>query len=159
MIVYHGSSVIVEHPDVIHSFHALDFGPGFYVTTIKEQASIWAMRKAVYVGTGRGILNVYQMSEDITGLNVKRFASDLNEWLDFVCACRDEQNIYQEYDLICGKVADDKVYRVVEKYHSGDWDRERALKEIRAYPNYDQTAFITQKAIDQLLTFKEYSEV
>ena len=159
MIVYHGSSVVVEHPDVMHSFHALDFGAGFYVTTLEEQAIIWAKRKAVLDGTKRGIVNIYQMSDDVSALKVKLFEPDLNEWLDFVCACRDEQTIYQNYDLIYGKVADDKVYRVVEKYHSGDWDRERALKEIRVYPHYDQTAFITQKAIDQLLTFKEYREV
>lgn len=51
------------------------------------------------------------------------------------------------------------IFRVVEKYHSGDWNLERALKEIRAYPNYDQTAFVTQKAIDQRLTFSGYQEV
>lgn len=38
MIVYHGSDVIVEHPDVNHSYRDLDFGRGFYVTTVKEQA-------------------------------------------------------------------------------------------------------------------------
>ena len=99
------------------------------------------------------------MKEDWSNLKVKTFEPDLNEWLDFVCACRDGQPIYQQFDIISGKVADDKVFRVVEKYHSGDWERERALKEIRAYPNYDQTAFISQRAIEQLLTFKGYREV
>lgn len=33
MIVYHGSDVIVEVPDIEHSFRPLDFGKGFYVTT------------------------------------------------------------------------------------------------------------------------------
>ena len=46
MIVYHGSNVIVNHPDVEHSFRSLDFGKGFYVTTVKEQADRWARRKA-----------------------------------------------------------------------------------------------------------------
>ena len=66
---------------------------------------------------------------------------------------------YQEYDLIIGKVANDKVYRVVDMYHSGIWDKEKALCEIRAYPNYDQLAFITQRAIDKLLRFNESWEV
>ena len=35
------------------------------------------------------------MVEDESGLKVKRFAPDLMEWLDFVCACRDGQLIYQ----------------------------------------------------------------
>lgn len=38
MIVYHGSTVIVENPDVRHSYRTLDFGMGFYVTTVREQA-------------------------------------------------------------------------------------------------------------------------
>ena len=159
MIVYHGSSVVVRYPDIVHSYRTLDFGRGFYVTTVENQAIVWGKRKAVYDGAGAGVLNCYEMKGDWSGLNVKSFAPDLYEWLDFICACRDGQPIYQQFDIITGKVADDKVFRVVEKYHSGDWERERALKEIRAYPNYDQTAFISQRAIDQLLTFVEYREV
>ena len=37
---------------------------------------------------------------------------------------------YEQYDLISGKVADDKVFRVVDMYHQGIWDKQRALKEI-----------------------------
>ena len=159
MIVYHGSSEIVKNPDIIHSYHALDFGCGFYVTSNEEQAVTWAKRKAVYRGVKYGILNCYEMKEDMYGFKVKTFAPDLNEWLDFVCACREGQTIFEKFDLITGKVADDKVFRVVEKYRSGDWERGRALKEIRAYPNYDQTAFISQRSIDQLLTFREFREI
>ena len=67
--------------------------------------------------------------------------------------------IMKKYDLISGKVANDKVFRVVDMYHSGLWDKERAIKEIKTYQNYDQTAFITQKAIDQLLIFESSEEV
>lgn len=95
----------------------------------------------------------------MTGLRVKRFPDDLAEWIEFVCDCRDGKPGYQNYDLIIGKVANDKVFRVVDMYHSGIWDKERALKEIRAYPNYDQLAFITQRAIDQLLCFECCLEV
>ena len=158
MIVYHGSSEVVRQPDSIHSYRALDFGKGFYVTTVKEQAERWARRKASLVG-GRAIVNQYQMDEDMTGLRVKRFPDDLAEWIEFVCDCRDGKPGYQEYDLIIGKVANDKVFRVVDMYHSGIWDRERALREIRAYPNYDQLAFITRKAIDRLLRFDGHWEV
>ena len=158
MIVYHGSSEVVRQPDILHSFRALDFGKGFYVTTVKEQAERWARRKAALVG-GRAIVNQYRMDDDTKDLRVKRFPDDLVEWIEFVCDCRDEKPGYQAYDLIVGKVADDKVFRVVDMYHSGIWDKERALVEIRAYPNYDQLAFITQKAIDRLLCYEGYLEV
>ena len=32
MIVYHGSTIEVRHPDVNHSYRNLDFGKGFYET-------------------------------------------------------------------------------------------------------------------------------
>ena len=168
MIVYHGSSEVVRQPDILHSYRALDFGKGFYVTTVREQAERWARRKAALVGAvrggidrvgGRPIVNRYLMGNDMKDLRVRRFPDDLAEWIEFVCDCRDGKPVYQDYDLIIGKVADDKVFRVVDMYHSGIWDKERALKEIRAYPNYDQLAFITQKAIDKLLRFEGYLEV
>ncbi len=56
-------------------------------------------------------------------------------------------------------MADDKVFRVVDMYHNGIWDRDRALKEIKVYQTYDQIAFITQKAIDKLLKFDSSYEV
>ena len=56
MIVYHGSNQHVENPDVKHSLRNLDFGSGFYVTTVKEQAEKWAKRRADLV-TGFGLLD------------------------------------------------------------------------------------------------------
>ncbi len=153
MIVYHGSSRVVEHPDIMHSYRALDFGKGFYVTSIREQAERWARRKADLTD-GKAVINQYRMSDDMPGLLVKTFPDELTEWIDFVCDCRDGKTIYQQYDLIIGKVANDKVFRVVDMYHSGIWDRERALREIKAYPDYDQIAFVTQNAIDRLLIFE-----
>lgn len=161
MIVYHGSNAIVDKPDVEHSFRQLDFGKGFYVTTVREQAVRWAHRKNDILRNKnfKPILNIYDMGVVSAGLSTKTFPEDLEEWIDFVCKCRDGSLEYTQYDIIMGKVANDKVFRVVDMYHSGIWDMPRALKEIKAYPNYDQMAFITQKAIDTVLKFKDYEEV
>lgn len=158
MIVYHGSNIVVEKPDVNHSFRPLDFGKGFYVTTVREQAVRLANRKAVVNGSAP-ILNVYEMSEIPASLLKKFFPDDLEEWMNFVCDCRDGKPEYAKYDIIMGKVANDKVFRVVDMYHSGIWDLKRALEEIKVYPIYDQIAFITQRAIDILLKFKSSEEV
>ena len=159
MIVYHGSNVIVKHPDTEHSFRSLDFGKGFYATTVKEQAERWARRKADIYGADRAIVTVYDMAEDMDGLICKSFGEDLTEWIDFVCRCRDEEKDYLQYDLIKGNVANDKVFRVVDMYHSGIWDKKRALEEIKVYPDYDQIAFISQKAINHLLRYESFYEV
>jgi len=47
MIVYHGSNVIVEHPDNLHSQEHLDFGMGFYTTTVQLQAERWAKQNSI----------------------------------------------------------------------------------------------------------------
>ena len=38
MEVYHASTMVVESPDTTHSRAFLDFGPGFYVTILQDQA-------------------------------------------------------------------------------------------------------------------------
>ena len=159
MTFYHGSTEIIKNPDVLHSYRPLDFGKGFYVTTNKNQAENWAKRKSVILGKEKAIVNFYEMDENFCELKCKNFGEDLSEWIDFVCHCRDGGTDYEKYDVIIGKVANDKVFRVVDMYHDGLWDKERAIKEIRAYPNYDQIAFITQKAVEQALKFTSFEEV
>ncbi|MBR4491648.1 MAG: DUF3990 domain-containing protein [Bacteroidales bacterium] len=71
MKVYHGSTTIVEKPLVSVGRNNLDFGQGFYVTEIKEQAISWARRPS---NEGKPqVLNVYEL--DINGIlahNYKR---------------------------------------------------------------------------------------
>ena len=38
MRLYHASTLCIEKPDVVHSHDKLDFGRGFYLTTMREQA-------------------------------------------------------------------------------------------------------------------------
>lgn len=158
MIVYHGSTEIVKLPDALHSLRPLDFGKGFYVTSNLEQAERWAKRKADLEQKKRAFVNVYEMLDDAE-FKIKTFPEDLQEWLDFVCDCRDGKTDYLKFDLVKGKVANDKVFRVVDLYHTGIWDKERAIREIRVYPGYDQIAFISQAAIDKLLRFQSANEV
>ena len=44
MIIYHGSDVVVERPILLTPKRTLDFGPGFYTTTNKEQAISFARK-------------------------------------------------------------------------------------------------------------------
>lgn len=158
MIVYHGSNVAVALPDVLRSQRDLDFGKGFYVTTVKEQAERWAKRKCALLGIGRPTVSVYDLS-DLDGLRLLDLSSDLSEWLAFICRCRDGSSIYERYDVIKGRVADDKVFRVVDMFKRGIWDEARALKEIKIYDAYDQIAFITRASVDAALAFAKSYEV
>ena len=44
--VYHAGVNHIEHPDTKHSRSELDFGPGFYLTDIYEQAVNWSIRRS-----------------------------------------------------------------------------------------------------------------
>ena len=41
MILYHGSFLAISQPDLAHSRPNVDFGRGFYVTPLYEQAKKW----------------------------------------------------------------------------------------------------------------------
>lgn len=47
MVLYHGSSMVVESPQIIRSEIGRDFGFAFYTTDIRAQAVRWAKRKAM----------------------------------------------------------------------------------------------------------------
>ena len=44
MLVYHSSNQQFAKPYILHSREALDFGKGFYVTRLKDQAEKYASR-------------------------------------------------------------------------------------------------------------------
>lgn len=86
MILYHGSDVPVEKPDIAHSRRSLDFGKGFYTTPIFLQASKWAMRRTK---SRKGAVSKYQCDEDrMERLKTLRFDGYSEQWLNFVVACR-----------------------------------------------------------------------
>ena len=95
----------------------------------------------------------------VNRLSVGRIGRPKEEWINFVCGYRDGSDAYKKYDIIMGKVTNDMVFRVVDMYHSGIWILNRALREIKVYPTYDQIAFISQRAIDSVLKFVSCEEV
>ena len=161
MIVYHGSIIEIMNPDVIHSKNYLDFGKGFYVTSFVKQAERWAVRKCMRLGKCKPIVNVYNLKDDYRRYNVLNFRDpeDDEEWLDFVCDCRDGKEDYRKYDIIIGGVANDDVFKSVDMYHRGIWDKQRTLHELKYYKKNNQIAFINQEAMDSLLVFKSSYEV
>lgn len=158
MIVYHGTTIKVQNPNVAFSKRYLDFGRGFYLTTFQNQAEKWALRKGLRQRAD-AIVNIYEMSERLTGFRVLTFGKETEEWLDFVCACRNGETIYQNYDIIIGNVADDDVFKTIDMYFRGIWDKERALHELRYYKMNDQICIINQAALDEILTYKGFYHV
>lgn len=158
MRLYHGSTCVIEHPDVTRSRPNLDFGQGFYLTSYREQAERWALRKSQFANE-TPVVNVYDISDDFSSLNVLSFPENDANWVDFVCRCRRGARDYLDYDLIIGGVADDKVYEAVSMYFRGYWDMETTLQALSYYERNDQYCFVSQKATDAALTYLESYEV
>jgi len=152
MKVYHGSSVKVMSPDILHSRDKLDFGKGFYVTPIKEQAVNWALRMK---SRGLdGVVSVYEFNEAAyEELNVMRFTDYSEMWLDLICECRQgKDNI--SYDIIEGGIANDKVFNTLELYFDKLIDKNEAIKRLRYEKPNLQICFRTQNSIDNYLQYE-----
>lgn len=158
MIVYHGTTEVIENPDVNYSKKYLDFGKGFYLTTYEEQAKKWALRKALRRQKS-AIVNVYELKDELDDANILSFDNEDEQWLDFVCACRKGELINQDYDIIIGNVADDDVFKTVDMYFRGLWDKQKVLKELRYYKMNDQICIVNQATLNAVLKFKEAYEV
>lgn len=158
MIVYHGTTMIIKRPQVKCAKDYLDFGRGFYVTTYREQAEKWAKRKSIRQNRD-AVVNIYELNEKIEGLKILTFENENERWLDFVCACRRGEKLYESYDIIIGNVANDDVFKTVDMYFRGVWDKNRTIKELRYYKMNDQICIVNQEILDKVLRFKESYEV
>lgn len=141
-LIYHGSNVIVEFPEIrIHKYNK-DFYFGFYCTEMKEQALRWATRHG-----GAGIINVYKYTPN-DGLNIKTFTEMTEEWLDFIVDCRSGKA--HDYDIVEGPMADDTIFNYVQNYIDGRITREAfwALAKFK-HPTH-QISFHTAKALSTL---------
>lgn len=159
MIVYHGSYCVVDNPHISFSRDALDFGKGFYVTEIQEQAIDWTKK---FKRRGKsGYLNIYNLEIDKVKeiYKVKEFFSYDLEWLDFILECRAESNIYLEYDMILGGIADDRVYNTIELYQQQLIGKEEALIKLKYYKPNQQICIINQEIINKYLKHVESREV
>ncbi len=158
MIVYHGTTEVIDQPDVKHSKKYLDFGKGFYLTTFEEQAKKWARRKALRQEKA-GIVNVYELKDDLSNYRVLSFDNENERWLDFVCACRKGEEVNREFDIVIGNVADDDVFKTVDMYFRGLWNKQRVLDELTYYKRNDQICIVNQKTLEEILEFKKSYEV
>lgn len=159
MIVYHGSYCIVDNPHISFSRDALDFGKGFYVTSIEEQAINWTNK--FKIRGKKGYLNIYKLSIDEVRKNykVKEFVNYDLEWLDYILGCRDGSNRYLQYDMVIGGIADDRVYNTIELYKDSLIEKGEALKRLQYYKPNQQICIINQGIIDEYLDYEGSKEV
>ena len=161
MIVYHGTVIEIQKPDIIKSEIGRDFGFAFYTTDIKEQAERWAIRKAKIENRQSGkfstaIVNVYDWDDHGSNLAVKSFEGTSMEWLDMVVKCRSNISFLHPYDIVIGKIANDNVGETISYVMQGIMRKEDAIERLKFEKINNQIAFCTKKALQSLTFINSY---
>ncbi len=113
MRLYHGTNVEFEQIDLTKSNRFKDFGQGFYLTDIRQQAAELAEKRAERDG-GSPIVQEYEFDENILNdatIKVKRFDAPTAEWAEFIYRNRSRHKplFHHDYDIVVGPIADDGV--------------------------------------------------
>ena len=156
--VFHGSVLEVDKPLVKLGRMNLDFGQGFYVTDLREQAVRWATRMATRRFSSP-VLNTYTFDRDSARENYRylQFNAYDKDWLDFIVASRKGKQQWKAYDVIEGGVANDNVIDTVEDYIHGRMSAEAALTELAKHQPNNQICILNQEVIDRYLHFSKSS--
>lgn len=160
MTVYHGSTTTVKAPLVGVGRSNLDFGQGFYVTDLQQQAIAWANRP---INQGKPkVLNVYHLDVEgaiQAGFRYKHFKAYDAEWLEFVVSSRRGEPVWQELDMIEGGIANDRVFNTIELYSQGLITQELALQRLRYEKPNNQICILNQAIVDRYMSFIESTAV
>lgn len=155
--LFHGSNIVVKSPLAKVGRLKVDFGQGFYMTWLRDQAESWAQTIASRTRNGKAFLNCYeydgQRARDLAGSRYKVFAAYDMEWLDYVVDCRKGGVMQDGYDVVEGGVANDNVIDTVEDYENGIITAEQALGQLVYKKVNHQICILSQPVIDACLKF------
>lgn len=155
--LFHGSYIAVTTPFVGLGRKKVDFGQGFYLTSLLTQAKSWAETIAERKGRNtHPVVSSYNFDIDSVvadGYHVKKFNSYNLEWLDYVIDCRHGGEMQKLYDLVEGGVANDNVIDTVEDYENGIITAQQALGQLIYKKVNHQICILNQEIIDKYLTF------
>lgn len=160
MLLYHGSNIEIFNIDLEKCRKYKDFGQGFYLTTLKEQAEQMAIRTVGKFG-GTPVVTIYEIDlEQLKTLNVKIFDSVSKDWALMIINNRNSNfqnfldplsNHDNKYDVVIGPVANDDISRIFSLYVEGIIKIEQLSTVLMYKKLNNQYSFHTKKAIDMLL--------
>lgn len=159
MRLYHGSNVVIESINLAMCRPYKDFGKGFYLTDIEEQAKQMAKRVSRIYG-GSPVVNTFEIRDDfrkMSDIKIKDFGiQTTEEWAKFVMNNRnrtvtDEVNTLcnkdNKFDIVIGPVADDNMALLFRQYENEIIDFETLLKGMIYKKTSSQYSFHTEKGI------------
>ena len=87
MRLYHGSNIVIDSINLAMCRPYKDFGRGFYLTDLKEQAKTMAVRVSKIYG-GHPVVNIFEIQDDfkqIPDINMKDFGVETTERMGKIC--------------------------------------------------------------------------
>ncbi|MCL1820968.1 MAG: DUF3990 domain-containing protein [Oscillospiraceae bacterium] len=161
MLLYHGSNQDIVTVNLNRCKPYKDFGRGFYLTAIKEQAKLMAKRTARIFG-GFPVVTAFVFDETALSernLSVKIFAKPTAEWAIFVLNNRNRDfmdysdlnsNQDNKYDIVTGPVANDDIALLFRTFASGYIDIDTLVRGMRYKKLSNQYSFHTNRSIAYL---------
>lgn len=152
MKLYHGSNMLIEWIDLSKCKPYKDFGQGFYLTEIKEQAEQMARRTAAIYG-GEPVVTEFEFDETVLNtLSVKVFTEPDQEWALFVMANRSRKHMQPThgFDIMIGPVADDTIATLFRNFDDGIIDLQMLVNGLRYKKVSSQYLFHSAEAIKYL---------
>lgn len=152
--VYHGATEIVQAPLCKIGRPRLDFGQGFYVTDLKEQAIKWAKTLADKRNE-KPLLNIYQLDKDaiLAEARSKIFTAYDKDWLDFIVGNRQGKNPAKDYDYVEGGIANDRVIDTIKLYIGGIMDEISTLRQLAFHKPNNQICLLNQELTNKYLEY------
>ena len=152
MILYHGSNVQIDIIDLEQSRPNKDFGKGFYLSEQESQAIEMANFKSILLG-GEPIVTKFQfdiVAMQNPNLRIKIFEGYSEEWADFVLANREGCEV-EQYDIVYGPIANDKIGLQIRKLKDGSIDKLEFLNRLKYMKGITyQYYFGSEKSIQYL---------
>ena len=160
LTVYHGSTEKVETPICRFGRKNLDFGQGFYVTDIREQAITWANNMSRNRNMP-ALLNRYHLDREaiLKQAKCKIFTAYDEEWLTFIIGNRSGEDLAKEYDYVEGGVANDRVIDTINLYMAGLIDSTSALRELSKHQPNNQICILNQDIVNNYLIYDGTEEL
>lgn len=161
--LYHGSYIQVGKPLVKLGRKKVDFGQGFYLIKLRQQASSWA--KTIAERKGRNTLptlSIDSFDYDAVKSNnyrIKIFDSYNLDWLEYVVDCRRGGTKQKMYDIVEGGVANDNVIDTVEDYENNIITAEQALGQLKYKAVNHQICILNQEIVDNYLSFVSSEQI
>ena len=136
MILYHGSNMAIDVPDLSKSKPYKDFGKGFYLSTDPQQAQRMGEQRTFIMQEGSPTVTAFLFDENILKTNklkVKVFEDYCEEWAEFVLMNRDidRQQPSHDFDVVYGPIADDGVTFQLRRYKAGGLTIKELMQELR----------------------------